>query len=480
MTALAAAAVLAVTAGCATAPATGDPIFTGGLTPAKEKEIGREQHPKLVRQFGGEYQDAELQRYVRELGLALAGESELPELDWRFTVLDTPIVNAFALPGGYVYVSRGLVELADNEAELAGVLAHEIGHVTARHSAERYGGQILAGVAGLAAGILLGGEAARVTSALGNVALSGYSRSQEFEADTLGVRYIAQAGYDPEAMAGFLETMQANSRLEATLRGNPEAAEQFSLLQTHPRTADRVREAIAAAGARLVADPRLGREAYLQAIDGIVHGHGPEQGFVRGRNFQHPELRFAFEVPEGFRLFNGPTQVVAFGPEDSLILFDRAGKDVSLDVVDYLTRSWAPRLRLRQVERIAVDGLPAATGTAQVRTNKGRRDLRLVAIRFDADAMYRFLFVTPPAMTDRLNAPLRQTTYSFRKLGAEEAAALEPLRLRIHTVQPGETQESLAERMPFADFKLERFRVLNGLAPDDRLEPGQKVKLVVG
>lgn len=480
MAAVMTALLIPALAGCARAPATGEPIFTGGMTQAQEKRLGAEQHPELVKAFGGEYGHAEIQAYVQELGVKVARTSELPGLDWTFTVLDTPMVNAFALPGGYIHVTRGLVALADNEAQLAGVLAHEIGHVTARHSAERYGSQILAGIAGIATGILLGGEAAQAMGSLSQVALSSYSRSQEFEADTLGVRYLARAGYEPDAMAAFLRKMQAEARLEAKLRGRPEAADQFNILQTHPRTVDRVQEAVAAAGGRVVAEPRLGRETYLAKLDGLTYGYSAEEGFVRDRRFAHPKLRFAFEVPPGFRLVNSTRQVVAFGPEDSLVIFDRATKSARGDVLEYMARTWAARTRLSQVERITVNGMDAATGRTQVRTRQGRRDLRLVAIRYDPETIYRFLFVTPPAMTERLNEELRRTTYSFRKLSAEEAAALEPLRLVIHTVQPGETQESLAERMPFAAFRLERFRVLNGLSPDDSLKPGQKVKLVAG
>ncbi len=472
--------VVAALAGCARAPATGEPIFTGGMTETQEKRLGAEQHPKLVKAFGGEYDDGEVQPYVRELGMQLARTSELPGLDWTFTVLDTPMVNAFALPGGYIHVTRGLVALADNEAQLAGVLAHEIGHVTARHSAERYGSQILAGIAGIATGILLGGEAAQAMGSLSQVALSSYSRGQEFEADTLGVRYLARAGYDPEAMAAFLGKMQAEARLEATLRGRPESANRFNILQTHPRTVDRVKEAVAAAGGRVVAEPRLGREAYLAKLDGMTYGYSAEEGFVRDRSFAHPKLRFAFEVPPGFRLVNSTRQVAAFGPEDSLVIFDRATEGARADVLEYMTRTWAARTRLSQVERITVNGMDAAAGRTQVRTREGRRDLRLVAIRYDPETIYRFLFLTPPAMTERLNEDLRRTTYSFRKVSAEEAASLEPLRLVVHTVQSGETQESLAEQMPFAEFRLERFRVLNDLSPEDSLTPGQKVKLVVG
>jgi predicted Zn-dependent protease len=470
--------LLPAVAGCATSPATGETFFTGGLTPEQEKKLGAEQHPKMVEQFGGAYDDKAIQDYVQSVGTLLAKTSEQPNLDWTFTVLDSPIVNAFALPGGYVYITRGLMALADNEAQVAGVLGHEIGHVTARHSAQRYGGSVLATAASIAAGIFLGGDAAQAAGALSQVALSSYSRSQEFEADQLGVRYVARAGYGPDAMAGFLEKMEAESRLQATLRGDPDAADRFSLLQTHPRTAERVREAIAAANVKTVANPMVARDIYLRKIDGLLFGYSADEGFVRGRRFIHPKLGFAFEMPEGFRLFNASTQVVAMGPEDSVIVFDQAGKDANNDPLRYLTEQWARNSRLEEAERIDINGMPAATGRTTARTQKGTRDLRAVAIRYDSGKMYRFLFVTPPDLTGRLGEELRRTTYSFRKLSSREANEVQPHRLRIHTVKAGETQESLAQRMPYPDYRLLRFRVLNGLSENDRLQPGNRVKLV--
>jgi predicted Zn-dependent protease len=259
-------------------------------------------------------------------------------------------------------------------------------------------------------------------------------------------------------MAGFLEKMEAESRLQATLRGDPEAA--------------------AAAGVKPVADPMLARDVYLRKIDGLLYGYSAKEGFVRGREFLHPELRFAFRVPDEFRLFNATSQVVAMGPEDSVIVFDRAGKDADSDPLHYLTRQWARDTQLEEVERIEINGMAAATGRTRARTQKGTRDLRAVAIRYDSSTIYRFLFVTPPGQTEWLSEALRRTTFSFRKLSAAEAGQLKPLRLRIHTVKAGETQASLAEKMPYPDYRLLRFRVLNGLSEGDALQPGQQVKLV--
>ena len=217
-------------AACATAPGTGRTIFTGGLSEEGEADLGRQEHPKVVAQYGGAYNDPELARYVSSVGDFLVKTSERPELDFTFTILDTPIVNAFALPGGYIYVTRGLLSLSNSEAELAGVLGHEIGHVTARHTAERYGQAVAANVAGLGLGVLLGGGAAQASGALSGLLIRSYSRDQEFESDMLGGRYLARAGYDTAAMAGFLTQLQAHSRLEAQLAGQPEKADAFDIM----------------------------------------------------------------------------------------------------------------------------------------------------------------------------------------------------------------------------------------------------------
>jgi predicted Zn-dependent protease len=471
------AAALAL-AGCAQSPATGRNIFTGGLSAEDEVKLGREQHPEIVREFGGEYDDPQLRAYVDSLGRLLAQTSELPNLDWHFTVLDTPVVNAFALPGGYVYVTRGLLALADNEAELAGVLAHEIGHVTARHSAERYGQSVLGSAAALGVGVLLGSQAAaEATSGAAQLAVLSYSRDQEFEADTLGVRYLARTGHDPEAMATFLRRLLGHSRYEAELAGRPEAADAFDITQTHPRTADRVERAIQQAGGRRVADPIVDRDLYLDKIDGLVFGDSPAQGFVRGRSFLHPDLGFAFEVPEGFQLANTPKRVLAQNPNGAIIEFDTAGTSSRGSMTRYLAEDWGGGVDLNDIQALDVNGLEAATAWTRLDTRQGKADFRLVAIRLDG-AIYRFLFVTPAELTTSMSASLRRTTYSFRPLSAQDADDLRPYRIDIYRVQSGDTPTGIARRMPLGAESLGQFQVLNGLRQGDPLIAGQRVKTV--
>ena len=269
-----------------------------------------QEHPKLVQQFGGSYDTAELSAYVDRVGQSLARFAEVQDVRYSFTVLDDDDINAFALPGGYVHVTRGLLALASNEAELAGVLGHEIGHITARHAAQRYSS---ATAANLGIGVLsilgtVAGLPPSVTEATGSglqtgaaIYLQSYSRDQEMEADRLGIRYMTRAGYDPEAMVTFFRKLDAWSRLEAMMAGDPGAAERLDIMASHPRTADRVQQAAqtrrfdAGAGGRTEPGP------YLKAIDGLLFGDSPSQGFRRGRDFIHPELRIAFRVPEGLR-----------------------------------------------------------------------------------------------------------------------------------------------------------------------------------
>ena len=290
-------------AGCSTNPATGESTFTGLMSESDEVRIGRESHPQVLAQFGGAYEDPELNRYIDSLGQLLAHASDRPNLQYHFTVLNSPIVNAFATPGGYVYITRGLLALANSEAEVAGVLAHEIGHVAARHAAERESQAVLASIPGILTGVVTGSDTlSQAVNSGASAHLQSYSRDQEYQADLLGVRYLSRTNYDPLGMASFLTQLQANERLDAAVMGRPEMADQFSIMSTHPRTADRIQRAIQEAGVAQAANPITERDLYLSKIDGLRYGDEPAQGFIRDRLFLHPILRFVFEVPAGFHM----------------------------------------------------------------------------------------------------------------------------------------------------------------------------------
>ncbi len=467
-------------AGCAVNPATGERSFTAFMSPEQEKQVGESEFPKLVNEFGGAYDDQAIQDYVNNIGQLLARTSEMPDLGFTFTVIDSPVVNAFALPGGYVSITRGLLALAESEAEVASVVAHEIGHVTARHTAQRYSRAVLANIGAVALGVATGsGDIAKMASAGGALYLQSYSRDQEFQADQLGVRYLSRGSYQPVAMSSFLAKLLAHSQLEAELAGKPGAADQFNIMQTHPRTIDRVNRAIAAAGTANVPDPVVERDSYLDQIDGLLYGDNPEQGLIRGQVFAHPVLRFQFVAPPDYRLYNSARQVSARRPDGALMVFDRAPPETRGDITDYMVNEWAADVEMRNVERITVNGMAAVTGESDLQTKAGEARLRLVVYRYDADTVYRMAFLTPAAKAAEVQEDLRRTTYSFRKLSTQEASQFKPLRLRVVRVGSGVTVADLAARMAFDDFKEARFRTLNGLDETEELKTGQRVKLVI-
>ncbi len=469
--------VLASALSCAGAAAQGlGDIFMA--SPEQEQRIGAAEHPKILAEFGGAYDDPELAAYVTSIGQFLALTSEASATAFTFTVLNSPVVNAFALPGGYVYVTRGLVALAENEAELAGVLAHEIGHVAARHGAQRQGQGTLATLGLLILGVATDSAAAVNLGQLGASAiLSSYSREDEYEADTLGVQYLSRAGFSPGAMSSFLKKLEAHHQLEGKIQGTG-ASEGFGFFATHPRTGDRVERAIQNAGAVTVSEPIVAQDIYYRKINGMVYGDDPAQGVVRGRRFLHPVLGFEFSVPPGFNLLNGQTSVIAKGPDGAGIKFDMDRSEGVGSMTDYLRRRWAPQAPLTNLEPVYVNGMQGATAMVEG-VQGGKADVRLFAVRFDGRIVYRFLFVIPAQIGASLDAAYRRTAFSFKRLAADEASRIRPHRLVIREVRPGDTVYNLAEQMPFPDYRLERFLDLNGMTEASRLVPGQHVKLVV-
>jgi predicted Zn-dependent protease len=477
---------IAITPGCTVNPATGEQSFTGFMSPVKEKEIGAEEHPNILKQFGGAYDDPKVSGYVAEIGFRLAKVSEMPDLAFRFTVLNDEKINAFALPGGYVYVTRGLVALAESEAELAGVIGHEIGHVTARHTAERYSKTMAANI-GLTVLSILGsvygmpGEAGQVLSAGAESILKGYSREQELEADMLGVRYVNKAGYDANALTSFFHKLKGHDELHAAMEGRATNEENFSHQSTHPRTTDRIEQAIKLASATTVTNPIVNRDRFLDSVDGILFGDDPAQGVRRGRDFIHPDMRFKFTVPEGFVLFNSPARVVARHKNKSTILFDmesvkRAGNVNNLG--RYLTDGWGGKLDLGDVQQISVNGMEAWTGNTVQNTNQGRRDVRLVVIRDNHDEIFRLAFLTPLDVLDDMATGLKRTTYSLKRITESEAAAVKPMRVRIVEASSGVTTDHLAESMDVGAYEKEWLELLNAGIDFSNLADGTRIKIV--
>jgi len=449
------------------------------LSREAEARIGAEEHPKVLAQFGGAMAGPQAD-YLRELGARLARHSERPDGPWTFTLLNSDVVNAFALPGGYVYITRGIMALAADEAELAGIVGHEMGHVVARHAAQRFDRQVGAQLGSVAAEILgqvfLGVRGGgQIAGLAGQAYVAAFSREQELEADTYGVRYLRAAGYDTAAMGSFLARMGEWDRLEAAIAGRRAGDDQYSWFATHPRTPDRVQAAIAAAGGARSGE--RAREAYVRRLDGLVWGDDVEEGVIRGRIFLHPVLRFRFEVPEGFRLVNGARAVTATHPGGGQIIFDAGQIRGDVPPEQYLARGWATGVRLTGLELLEVGGMPAAAARTRLNTRQGPVDLMLVAVRYAPGRYWRFQFVSTPPRTAAFSPGFLATLGSFRALSAAEAAAIRPLRIRAHQVRRGETVERLAQAMPVARAE-ERFRLMNGLGPEEQVQAGQWVKLI--
>ena len=270
-------------------------------------------------------------------------------------------------------------------------------------------------------------------------------------------------------MATFLAKMQANTQLRNKMFGRPEnQVEPNSFFASHPRTSVRVTRAIREASIARSGN-KLGKVDYMEILNGMIYGGDPEQGMIRGRNFIHPELRFRFSVPDGFRLINNPRSVVASGPEGAMIQLNLDYKPYKGDMDNYLQNVWAAKTRVSSVERITVNGMNGATGAAQIRRRDGVFDLRFVAVQQNSQRIFRLLFFTPRKLTKQLATVLQRTTFSLRTISAREAAATRPWRLKIRAVRAGDTVVRLSRQMAVNNFKEETFRVLNGLRPEDQL-----------
>lgn len=460
--------------GCSTNPATGRSQFDGLMSRESEASIGAQQHETIVAQYGGVYENARLQAYVNEIGQRVARNTERRDVTYTFTLLDSPVVNAFALPGGYIYVTRGLMAVANDEDELAGVLGHEIGHVTGRHQAARYSQGVLTTLGASIVGAAVGD--ANVTRALGvgnNLYMSSYSRDQEMEADALGIRYLNRAEYDTHAMGSFLGAMGRYVAAEDRIEGKEN--QQASYFSSHPQTQDRVAAAQREAGAYQASAAGRGADRYLNVISGMTYGDSAEQGFVRGRSFYHPKLGFTFTLPANYQISNQPTRVAAAGKDGSLIVFDRAANRGGLDPVNYLVRDWMKGERMNNPEAVTINGMRAATDSFPGTMNGRQVDIRVVAIEWSRNEVYRFQIAIPKGLGGGALNELKTATYSFRRMTDAERSSERPLRIALAKAGPGDTVETMARRMQVDKGAVERFRALNNVTG---VTPGRTYKIV--
>ena len=467
-------------AGCASIP--GANVAPGSPITAEEAQVGAEYHEQFVAQFGGEMTGPQAQ-YVQQVGQGIAVQSGLATTPGAFdvTLLDSSVNNAFAVPGGYVYTTRQLVNLMNNEAELAAVLGHEVGHVAARHSARRQQAaqqNQLIGLLGVLGGSLLGGDLGNLVSRAGAQApqflTASYSRSQELEADQLGVQYLNSAGYDPRAMATLLQSLAAQNQLDAQLQGRQNATIP-EWASTHPDPASRVQNAVQLAGN---ATGRTNREVFLSRIDGMIYGDAPEQGVIEGRQFIHPELRLSFTAPQGFYMINSPRAVTVNG-DGGQAQFTVAQYNGNLDTyvrsVFQAIGGQNAQIQPQNLQRTTVNGLPAAYGTARVNSGQQQVDVTVFAYDFGNNTAYHFQAITPAGRAGTFNSMYE----SVRRISAQEAGNVIPRRIDIVTAGGGDSVATLARRMAYNDGQEARFRVLNGLFGNAQVVPGQQYKIVV-
>lgn len=460
------------------------PSASTPITQAEARQ-GAEYHPQLLAEFGGAMSGPHAQ-YVEQVGKNIAVQSGLGNARESFTVslLNSPVNNAFAIPGGYIYTTRQLVTLMNSEAELAAVLGHEVGHVAARHSQRRQAAaqkNTLLGLGGaILSGLLLGdsglGQTLSRTFLQGSQLLTlKFSRKQELEADGLGIDYLGRAGYDRRAMGTVLASLAAQNALDARLSGQDANVPEWA--STHPDPASRVQSALTRAGAPGTSSV-VNRDTFLTRIDGLRYGDDPAQGVIEGSTFIHPDLRLAFTAPQGFYMVNG-TRAVSIQGQAGKAQMTTAAYNGNLE--SYVRSAFAAAggqnstLAPQTIERTTVNSLPAVFGTARVNSGNSQVDLVVFAYEFARDQAFHFVAIAPAGRAGTFN-PMFQ---SMRRISAAEAGAVVPRKLQVVTVARGDTVASLARRMAYDSAQEERFRVLNALAGTATVTPGQKVKLVV-
>ena len=437
----------------------------------KLAELARAQHPRILATYGGEYSDPKLERMVAKVVGGLTTVSANPTQNYRITILDSPNVNAFALPGGYLYITRGLLALANDSAELAAVVAHEMGHVTANHGLQRQRLEAEEGLATKVVSDVLGDSpTAKAALIRGKLRLAQFSRNQELEADGIGIKSVGEAGFDAFAASRFLQSMSAYTDFRS-ISGATDPSLDF--LATHPNTPQRIE--LALRHARQFGQQGSGsrdRDSYLAGIDGLLYGDTPDEGYVRGNTFLHPKLGVSFSVPDGFMIDNSASAVTATGPGDMAVRFDGVALDAGRSLGDYIRSGWVAGLDPASVRETTINGNPAAT--ARARAEGWQFDVTVVR----AGAQVYRLLTAAPASSTALDSVSGVVGGSFRVLSQSERDALKPLRIRIVTVRPGQTMGTLAAQMVGVDRKLDLFRVLNALTPGATLSAGDKVKIV--
>lgn len=474
-----------VASACATNPVTGSREFVF-MSETQEIELGRQADAEITRDMGV-YDDSQLQAYVEEVGYELAAVSHRPELPWQFTIVDSPVVNAFAVPGGFIYLTRGLMAYLSDESELAGVIGHEIGHVTARHSVQAY-----SRAAGAQMGLVLSQifvPAMRSpyygVPGLGDAASQGlgvlfikFGRDDEKQADRLGAEYAVQSGWDPNGVGDMLTTL---GRIADTTdrRGTP------NWLSTHPEPEDRVADVAGTVNALLAneTDPselRVDRSGYLERIDGLLYGENPEQGVVRGNEFLHPALRFALQFPAGWQVQNSPELVVAREPGQDNYMVLQLANDMGRSLQRIAEAEMAGAgFRQEQGTPTDINGLEAYVGTYSQHVDELGTIIAWVAHIRSGQSVYMLGAFASADGFQLIERDVSDSLQSFRQLTRDEADQIRPNRISFYIVQEGETWQGIAQRIGDEIVQASTLAIMNGYPVNEQPLPGDRIKIVL-
>lgn len=463
------ATLLFLNSSCQTNPATGENDFNI-MSEKEELLIGQNEHEKIIKEFGGIYNDKKLSNYIDSLGQFLTKTSELPNLKFTFTILDTHIVNAFALPGGYIYVTRGLIAICQNEAQLAGVIAHEIAHVTARHAARRYskniGTNIIANILGTLANNPAIGNLINQSSLL---YLLSYSREQEYEADKLSIRYMNRAGFDAKEMANFLKIMDRYSKFESK-KMNRKSRNNSDFLSTHPSSIKRVLAVLNESKDKIVSNPIKGEEIFLKKINGMVFGHKVEEGILTSDFFLYPKLNFKFKLPKGFYFVNTPSYVVGINKDKSKIVFDIANASNNISVLMYL-KNWAKVKNEKKIKVFKTNNLESAKTTISNNNEK----ISFGVIKHESK-IFRFVLVEKKPLVSNLN--MQEILINLKIISDEEKKKIGPNKIKIVSTKDKKDLMSLISKQTVQEkFALDLFKAINDISDIDKVKKN-RVKII--
>lgn len=469
-------AVLLLVPSCARNPVTGQRQLVL-ISEAQELAYGREAHPEILAEFG-RTEDPALQSYINEVGQKLARISHRPELEWHFTVVDVPVVNAFALPGGYIYLTREILAYMNSEAEMAGVLGHEIGHVTARHAVTQLSRQQLFGL-GLGVGSIVSPTFRQVSDfaqvGLGLLSLK-YSRDDERQSDELGIQYMARVSYDPRELSGFFRVFEGMQ--EKTGQAVPD------WLSSHPAPPDRIRATSREAEHTMTERGQhqwtVGGETHLRRIEGLVFGENPREGFTENGRFLHPDLRFQLRYPSNWQVQNSKRSVLFVQPggQAALSLTFAQAPQGTTPAEQGRRVAQQPGVRMVAGGPTRIHGKDAFLGHYQLQDAGGSVLEALAAFIAHEGHLYQYAGLTLRGMFQRVSSTFEDSLRSFDDLRDSRALNVQPDRIRIHTAAAGETLGRLAERTNNPRVKADDLALLNRLEPDEALAAGTRVKLV--